>query len=200
MLGNDSESACAAVQVDASPPSVEVECPATAILRTAGVSATVTATDGQSGLARDPSGVVHLDTSALGAVTTSRTAVDNVGHEAAASCTTDVVYSFSKLKPRDGKTVKLGHAVKVSFSLSDALGYNPNGSATLEAAPVSGPKRGSTVRPARLRTAATASPTNAMGVTATASRQPISREASGTCASTSPTAVPTRRPLFSGSQ
>lgn len=142
VLGNVSAPGCLGVQVDASPPSVGVGCPATAILRAAGVSATVTASDGESGLAQDPSGAVPVKTSTLGGVTTSRTAVDNVGHETTSSCTTDVVYSFSKLAPKNGKKLKLGRAVSVRFYLSDALGYYTNGAATLELAPASGPEAG----------------------------------------------------------
>jgi hypothetical protein len=52
------------------------------------VVATVTAADGQSGLAQDPSGTVAIDTSSAGAKTVTRTAVDNVGHSVESSCTT----------------------------------------------------------------------------------------------------------------
>ena len=138
MLGNVSAPGCTSVQVDASAPSVEVSCPATAILRWAGVSASVFASDGQSGLAQNPSGSVPIDTSKLGPVTTTRTAIDNVGHETSRSCTTDVVYAFSKLTPHSGKSVKHGHTVTVRFYLMDALGYATTASATLEVAPVVG--------------------------------------------------------------
>ena len=88
--GNISASGCVTVQVDASSPSLEVTCPATAQVGEAGVEATVTASDGYSGLATDPSGKVPISTSAAGAVITTRTAVDNVGHSTTKSCTTQV--------------------------------------------------------------------------------------------------------------
>ncbi len=47
----------------------------------AGVHATVTASDGESGLASDPSEVVPIDTTQTGPQTVTRTAIDNVGHE-----------------------------------------------------------------------------------------------------------------------
>ena len=90
--GNVSAPGTLAVQVDATPPSVEVECPATALVGEGGVVATVTASDGESGLAVDPSGTVHVDTAHAGPVTVTRTAVDNVGHETTRSCTTQVGY------------------------------------------------------------------------------------------------------------
>lgn len=90
--GNVSSAATLAVQVDATAPSLSVECPATVIVRQAGVTATVTASDGESGLASDPSGTVPVDTSQVGPQVTTRTAIDNVGHETTRSCTTQVVY------------------------------------------------------------------------------------------------------------
>jgi hypothetical protein len=90
LVGNVSATASLTVQVDASAPSLEVSCPATATVGQPGVQATVTATDGQSGLATDPSGTVAIDTSKAGPVAVERTASDNVGHSTSASCTTDV--------------------------------------------------------------------------------------------------------------
>ncbi len=69
---------------------MEITCPATVQLDESGVEATVTASDGYSGLASDPSGKVPIATSAAGAVMTTRTAVDNVGHTTTKSCTTQV--------------------------------------------------------------------------------------------------------------
>jgi len=138
VLGNLSAQGCTAVQVDATPPSVQVTCPATAILRSSGITATVTASDGESGLAQNPAGIVPVSTSSLGAKTTTETAIDNVGHETSSSCTTDVVYAFSGLKPPAGKKIKAGKAVAVGFNLKDALGYVTVGSGTLEVAPVTG--------------------------------------------------------------
>ena len=90
-VGNESAEGCLTVQVDATPPSLEISCPATAV-QGESVSATVTASDGQSGLASDPSGKVPISTSTTGQQTITRTAVDNVGHETTKSCTTEVVY------------------------------------------------------------------------------------------------------------
>ncbi len=90
-VGNVSSPASLSVQVDATPPSVEVKCPATAAVGSE-ANATVTASDGQSGLASDPSATVPIDTSKAGPQTTTRTAIDNVGHETTASCTTQVGY------------------------------------------------------------------------------------------------------------
>ena len=89
---NLSAKGCLTVQVDATPPSLTVECPAT---RRQGesVSATVKAKDGESGLAQDPSGSVPIETSKTGPQTVTRTAIDNVGHETTKSCTTEVVYA-----------------------------------------------------------------------------------------------------------
>ena len=90
-VGNVSEKTCVTVQVDATPPTLEITCPATAVLGES-ASATVKAKDEQSGLAQDPSGSVPIDTSKTGDFTVTRTAIDNVGHETTKSCTTEVVY------------------------------------------------------------------------------------------------------------
>jgi hypothetical protein len=142
VLGNISVPGCLTVQVDATAPSLAISCPAQAVLRSAGASATVSASDGQSGLKQDPSGQVAIDTGQLGPVQVTRTAVDNVGHETTKSCTTDVTYEFSRFAPRAGKKAKQGKAVGVTFYLHDGLGYVTNGSATLELAPQSGPEAG----------------------------------------------------------
>jgi hypothetical protein len=90
-VGNKSSKGCVTVQVDATPPTLEITCPATAV-QGESVDATVTASDGQSGLAQDPSGTVPINTATTGPQTTTRTAIDNVGHETTKSCTTEVVY------------------------------------------------------------------------------------------------------------
>ena len=90
--GNKSAEGCTTVQVDATPPSLEITCPATAQVGEAGVAATFTASDGQSGLASSASGTVPIDTSSAGEKTVSTTAVDNVGNETTDSCTTVVGY------------------------------------------------------------------------------------------------------------
>ena len=136
--GNVSAPGCATVQVDATAPALEVSCPASAELYGEGVFASVTASDGQSGLAVDPSGSVAIATGTLGAQTTSATAVDNVGYQTTRDCTTDVVYAFSRLKPKSGRRVKRGKPVAVGFHLGNALGYVTDASATLEVAPAGG--------------------------------------------------------------
>ena len=142
VLGNVSAPGCLTVQVDATPPSLALTCPATAILDTAGVQASYSASDGQSGLASKASGTIPISTSALGEQTVTETAIDNVGNETSRSCTTDVVYRFSGLAPVPGRKVTAGKAQKVKFVLGDALGYVTDGSATLEIAPQTGPEEG----------------------------------------------------------
>jgi hypothetical protein len=90
--GNVSASGCLTVQLDATPPSLEITCPAKAVIGEAGVKATVTASDAYSGLASDPSGTVPISTSSAGPQTTTRTAVSNVGLQTTTSCTTQVGY------------------------------------------------------------------------------------------------------------
>jgi len=95
--GNVSQPGTLSVQVDATAPSLEVKCPASAVVGQEGVSAAVSASDGESGLAGDPTGSVPIDTSHAGPVTISRTATDNVGHETTRSCTTQVLESPPEL-------------------------------------------------------------------------------------------------------
>jgi len=101
--GNVSAQGCLTVQVDATPPSLEISCPASAAAGESGVTATVTAADGYSGLASDPSGVVPIDTARFGPVVTTRTAISNVGLQTTSSCTTDIVAS----PPEFGRCVKV---------------------------------------------------------------------------------------------
>ena len=91
-VGNVSKEGCLTVQVDATPPSLEITCPASVLVGTAGVTATVTASDAYSGLASDPSGSVPINTSVAGHQTVTRTAISNVGLETTKSCTTQIVY------------------------------------------------------------------------------------------------------------
>ena len=91
--GNVSEPGSQTVQVDATAPSAEASCPAPVSIGAKGVKATVTALDGQSGLAKDPSGSYPIDTSTAGVKTVEVTAIDNVGHETTASCSTLVGYT-----------------------------------------------------------------------------------------------------------
>ncbi len=91
-VGNVSALGCVTVQVDATPPSLEITCPASAPVGSP-VSASFTASDGQSGLASESSGTVPIDTNTAGEATVSTTAVDNVGNETTESCSTEVGYA-----------------------------------------------------------------------------------------------------------
>ncbi len=143
-VGNVSAPGSLTVQVDASPPSIEVTCPAFAKVGEAGVVATVAASDGQSGLAVDPSGTVPIDTSSAGPETVTRTAVDNVGHETTGSCTTMVQGEefthvitgnvIGKLLVKAGESVKLTSTAKVSGNVIVKAG----GAIDVEGATVSG--------------------------------------------------------------
>ncbi len=141
-VGNVSEPGCVTVQVDATPPSLTMSCPASTTLDSSGAAAMVSASDGQSGLASDPSGSMGISTGAVGAQTISATAVDHVGHETSGSCTTDVIYQFTKFRPSSGKRFKAGRNIAVKFHLASALGYYTSGSGILEIAPASGPEAG----------------------------------------------------------
>ena len=141
VLGNVSPEGCTTVQVDATPPSVTVTCPATAVLGSSGVSASVSASDSYSGLKTNPSGVVPISTATVGDVTVSRSAESNVGTVGSGSCTTDVVYGFA-FRPTGwpaGKEFYPGYGVRVAFLLSNSKGQKQTGaSATIEVAKVTG--------------------------------------------------------------
>ncbi len=120
-VGNRSAPGSLTVQLDASPPSVQIACPPTATVGSKGVVASVSASDGQSGLASDPSATVPIDTSTAGATTLTRTAVDNVGHVAEGSCTTQVEHGQvitgtvkGALTVKAGQDVELASTAKVS--------------------------------------------------------------------------------------
>ncbi len=138
--GNSSAPGALTVKVDATPPSVAVDCPASVALG-APAGATVTASDSQSGLAHDPSGTVAIDTSKAGTQTTTRTASDNVGHETTASCTTHVGYTQVLTGNVKGNvTVKSGQAVELAKStkVSGSVTVKPGGALDVEGAQISG--------------------------------------------------------------
>jgi hypothetical protein len=138
--GNTSAPGSLTVQVDASPPNVEVSCPSTAIFGSSAM-ATVTASDGQSGLAVNPSGKVAIDTATVGLKTTSATAVDNVGHSAGASCGTTVKYSQVISGNTKGKvTITSGQGVEIApgAKVSGAVKVKAGGSIDVEGATLSG--------------------------------------------------------------
>lgn len=143
--GNVSGAGTLTVQVDATPPTVHVACPATAILGQPGVTATTTASDGQSGLASDPSGTVPISTASVGNQTITRTATDNVGHQSTGSCATDVLYAFAwrPLGWPVGSTFRWNSNVTVKVKLTNNAGKGQAGATpTLEVAPVSEGKVG----------------------------------------------------------
>jgi hypothetical protein len=128
-VGNESAPGTLAVQVDSSPPSLQVSCPATATVGAKGVFATVSASDGQSGLAVDPSGTVPIDTSTAGAKTVTRTATDNVGHSTVESCTTEVEHDHvitgtvkGTLTVRAGEDVELAPGARVTGTVKVTAG------------------------------------------------------------------------------
>jgi hypothetical protein len=139
-VGNVSAPATLAVQVDASPPVVEASCPAPVLIGAKGVNATVTAADGQSGLATDPSGTYPIKTDTAGSKTVKATAIDNVGHETSASCFTLVGYT-RVITGNVGKTiVNAGQALELTSTakVSGELVVKPGGAIDVEGATISG--------------------------------------------------------------
>jgi hypothetical protein len=134
-VGNVSAAGTLGVQVDASAPSIEVTCPATTPVGSS-ANASVSASDGQSGLATDPSGSVAIDTSKTGSQTIERTAVDNVGHASTSSCTTQVVNTNVITGKLKGKlVVKSGEAVELtSTAKANAIEVQSGGSLDVEGA------------------------------------------------------------------
>jgi hypothetical protein len=140
-VGNVSSAGTLTVQVDVSAPSVEASCPAPVSIGAKGVNATVTASDGQSGLAKDPSGSYPINTSTSGVKTVKVTAIDNVGHETEASCSTLVGYTQvitgnvkNKLVVKAGQAIKLASTAKVSGPVT----VQPGGALDVEGATISG--------------------------------------------------------------
>lgn len=123
-VGNESDQASLTVQVDATDPSLAVTCPSAVLLGASGFLATVSASDGQSGLVSDPSGTVAIDTSSVGPKTVARAVADHVGHSATNSCTTQVQYMYSgvqqPINPDGSSIFKLGSTVPVKFALTNA--------------------------------------------------------------------------------
>ena len=128
-VGNLSSPASLTVQVDATAPTVEISCPATTPVGSK-ASATVTASDGQSGLASDPSGSVPINTSKAGPQTVERTATDNVGHSTTTTCTTEVVSTRVITGHVKGKLiVKKGEAVQLTqTAVANAIEVQEGGS------------------------------------------------------------------------
>ena len=89
--GNVSEPGCLTVQVDATPPSLEISCPAKALVGSS-TSASYMASDEYSGLSSEESGTIPIETSTAGEKTVSTTAISNVGLQTTKSCSTVVEY------------------------------------------------------------------------------------------------------------
>jgi hypothetical protein len=140
-VGNVSSAATLAVQVDASAPAVEAKCPAPVSIGAKGVNATVTASDGQSGLAKDPSGSYPINTSTGGVKTVKVTAIDNVGHETEASCSTLVGYTqVISTNLKGNLTIKAGQAIELTKTakVSGNVVVKPGGALDVEGATISG--------------------------------------------------------------
>ncbi len=129
-----------AVDVDNTPPTVEISCPATATVGQSGVVATVVASD-PSGLKVDPSGTIGIDTSSAGTKTVSATAVDSLGNEATSSCSTQVGFTQVLTGTVKGKlTIKAGQSVQLTSSakVSGTVTVKPGGALDVEGATLSG--------------------------------------------------------------
>ncbi len=72
--------------MDEAPPTIGVSCPSSRLEANARAVATVSASDADSRLAEDPSGVVLLDTSQVGSVHRVFRAIDDFGRAASVSC------------------------------------------------------------------------------------------------------------------
>lgn len=138
--GNESAPACLTVQVDATPPTLEITCPAMVAIGS-NASATVSASDSYSGLAVNPSGSVPINTSKSGDQTITRTAVSNVGLETTRSCTTYVGYYIVISGPVKGRlVVRNGEAVELAShaTVAGAVSVRPGGAIDIEGAKLQG--------------------------------------------------------------
>jgi hypothetical protein len=137
--GNMSSPGCVTVQVDATPPTLELTCPGMVAIGSA-AHARFVASDAYSGLASAASGTVPIDTSTSGSRTISYTAASNVGLQTTKSCTTYVGYyvivkgPVQKLLVRDGEAVLLTSTAKVSGTSV----VKPGGALDVEGAKLSG--------------------------------------------------------------
>jgi hypothetical protein len=140
-VGNVSAPGSLTVRIDASAPILEVSCPAPVAIGAKGVNATVIASDGQSGLALDPSGTAPINTNTAGSKLVSVTAIDNVGHETTGACSTLVGYTQvitgnvkGKLLIKSGEAIELTSTAKVSGTVT----VKPGGAIDVEGAKLSG--------------------------------------------------------------
>jgi hypothetical protein len=90
--GNESGAGSIVVHVDAQPPTVTIDggCPVGRVALGSLHLLDVSAADGESGLAGDPSGQVALDTATPGPHTQTVTVTDRVGHGSSAQCSYSV--------------------------------------------------------------------------------------------------------------
>ena len=164
--GNWSAPASLTVQVESTPPSLEVSCPVSVSLGAAGVHATVTASDTYSGLKANPSGTVPIDTSTAGPKTITRTAVSNAGLETTSSCTTEVGYTKVITGAVKGKlVVNAGEAVELTATAkaSGAVTVRAGGALDIEGATLSGPLASKDAALLRICGASLAGPVKASG-------------------------------------
>jgi hypothetical protein len=139
--GNTSSAGTLSVLLDASAPTVEASCPAPVKIGAKAVNATVTASDGQSGLAKDPSGSYPINTSTGGVKTVKVTAIDNVGHETEASCSTLVGYTqVISTNLKGNLTIKAGQAIELTKTakVSGNVVVKAGGALDIEGATISG--------------------------------------------------------------
>jgi hypothetical protein len=138
-VGNVSSQGCLTVQVDATPPTLELTCPAMVAIGSS-ARATYDASDAYSGLANAASGTIPINTSTSGVKTTTYTASSNVGLETTRTCTTYVGYyvvvegPVKKLIVRDGEADLLTSSAKVSGNVT----VQPGGALDVEGAALSG--------------------------------------------------------------
>ncbi len=138
--GNVSNPGCLTVQVDATPPSLEIKCPEMVAIGSS-ASATYTASDAYSGLASKASGTIPINTSTGGAKTVSTTAVSNVGFETMRSCTTMVGYYVVVSGPVNGNLeVRAGEAVELTSTakVKGSVKVKPGGALDVEGGVIGG--------------------------------------------------------------
>jgi len=117
--------------LDMTPPTIALTCPATANLR-ATAYASVKVSDLESGVGSQsaPDGDSPLDTSTVGTHTFTVTATDIAGNSGSSSCTYRVIYDFQGAggfgppvaNPPDTNTVRAGSTVPVKWQLPDGQG------------------------------------------------------------------------------
>jgi hypothetical protein len=133
--GNLSAEGCKTVQVDNTPPSLEVSCPAMVPIGSS-ANAEVSASDAYSGLKTNPSGTYPINTSKSGDQTTTETAISNVGLETTKSCTTHVGYYVVVTGTVDRLVVRAGEAVELTSTakVNGPVTVKPEGALDIEGA------------------------------------------------------------------